>query len=264
MANNAFPFGQIVKKPDFPYFYSDSNLTISKYDNRPSDSIDEGIIFEDAILIPSSGYLLEGNHYLLRVNVKRNLSQQKYNVSLITVNDSQATNITSQYIGSYDVPIQVTNEDTSTIEIMFTPKTNGFNYILFALERTIKDDYSEYDSYSTEEQSIGRQAWKYITPVFLGRFTNILNQNNSTLVLVKMGIQATPGSLFCVNGQAIRVGPSGLYQINNGYEINFLGAAVKEQLKSNNSSQNQSTSSGMTDEQFYDYEYFAIDYREKT
>jgi len=29
--------------------------------------------------------------------------------------------------------------------------------------------------------------------------------------------------LMCINGEGIRVGPSGIYEIKNGYKVKFLG-----------------------------------------
>jgi len=28
---------------------------------------------------------------------------------------------------------------------------------------------------------------------------------------------------MCINGEPIRIGPSGIYEIRNGYKVNFLG-----------------------------------------
>jgi hypothetical protein len=46
--------------------------------------------------------------------------------------------------------------------------------------------------------------------------------------LTKIGIQGPPGMLMCINGEPIRIGPSGIYEIKNGYKINFLSFIRKE------------------------------------
>ena len=33
--------------------------------------------------------------------------------------------------------------------------------------------------------------------------------------------------LMCINGEPIRIGPSGIYEIRNGYKIYFLGFIIK-------------------------------------
>lgn len=39
----------------------------------------------------------------------------------------------------------------------------------------------------------------------------------------KIGIQSAPGTLMCINGEEIRVGRSGIYEINNGVYVSFVG-----------------------------------------
>jgi len=31
---------------------------------------------------------------------------------------------------------------------------------------------------------------------------------------------------MCINGEEIRIGPSGIYEIKNGYTVNFIGFAI--------------------------------------
>lgn len=33
--------------------------------------------------------------------------------------------------------------------------------------------------------------------------------------------------LMCINGEEIRIGPSGIYEIKNGYIINFIGVVPR-------------------------------------
>lgn len=269
MARNStvFPFGQIQKKidPNHPYIQPISGLVIDTYQNRPSDSEDENIIFEDKKITAQTNFLTT-QYYLLRVEIERGLSEQIIDVSLQNTYDPHAVGLTSQYLGKYIIPPKIsTKVEWSTLEIIFQPMSNDFKYIIFTLQRTVKDDYSNFDPYSTEGQKIGRtfkirlkqsenktseqeqQGQDVPASDAFGYFTNLVPEGKT---LVKIGIQSTPGSLFCINGQAIRVGPSGLYQINNGYKIKFIGAATLQQ-KSKNSQNNN----------LYDYDYFTIDYR---
>ncbi len=67
--------------------------------------------------------------------------------------------------------------------------------------------------------------------------------------LTKIGIQGPPGLLMCINGEAIRIGPSGIYEINNGYKVTFLGFIVRE-------SRQRKDRDGVPD-----YDYFIMDYQ---
>ena len=246
MASSAFPFGQYRRTTRFGNYVTPfANPIVAEYINTPSDSSGEGIKFIDNILYMTP-VLEQGIYYILRVKVPRTRVQQVFNVRLQDRNNQDNPSLTSQYIGRYVVPPQVANSTYSTIQLIINPR-NTYSYIVFELERTIKDDYTSYDE-SVEEssQTIGRVFT--VEPFYYGRFENI---NRDEHTFVKIGIQSTPGMLFCINGEGIRVGPSGIYQINNGYEVSFIGAAV--------GINDDST----TSENTYDNEYFTIDYRIK-
>ena len=54
--------------------------------------------------------------------------------------------------------------------------------------------------------------------------------------------------LMCINGEQIRIGPSGIYEIKNGYIVNFIGVVVKN-------STNSSTGELEQDNFIIDYQY---------
>ena len=53
--------------------------------------------------------------------------------------------------------------------------------------------------------------------------TTIINKS----ALLQIGVQSAPGLLMCINGEEIRVGRSGLYEILNGYKVTFIGFIVE-------------------------------------
>lgn len=252
--SSSFPFGQYRRESNFNYIqWQTSGITNSEYWNRPSDSINEGIIFEDRILSFANA-LTNGSYYYLRIKVKRNFTNQILDIRLQTSNSMDDASLTSQYLGRYEVPQQVTENEFSILELIIQPRAN-YSYIVISLQRTLKDDYLEYDEYNPNnaEQIIGRKI--EIESISYGTFENIISRMTgsgatSINTLDKIGIQANPGTLFCINGESIRIGPSGIYEINNGYQINFLGAAV-------------GVGDGITSQDTFDYEYFTIDYRYK-
>jgi hypothetical protein len=52
------------------------------------------------------------------------------------------------------------------------------------------------------------------------------NQNSSIVNFTKIGVQGPSGLLMCINGEEIRVWPSGIYEIRNGYKVSFIGFVV--------------------------------------
>lgn len=47
--------------------------------------------------------------------------------------------------------------------------------------------------------------------------------------VIKIGIQSRPGTIICINGEEIRIGKTGFYEINSGVEITYLGFGAELQ-----------------------------------
>ena len=63
----------------------------------------------------------------------------------------------------------------------------------------------------------------------------ILNRQNISIenkgTLKQIGVQGPPGLLMSINGEPIRIGRSGLYEINNGINTTFIGFIVEANEK---------------------------------
>ena len=47
-------------------------------------------------------------------------------------------------------------------------------------------------------------------------------QGNNISHLTKIGVQGPPLFLMCINREPIRIGRNGIYELNNGININFI------------------------------------------
>ena len=101
--------------------------------------------------------------------------------------------------------------DKVYFEKIFSP-LEEYPYLGFVLHR---------DSF---DESTPRQVTLEVDKI--GIINNI--KPNGNVPLTKIGLQAKPGSLFCINGEQIRVGKSGVYEINSGIPITFFGTADNE------------------------------------
>lgn len=101
--------------------------------------------------------------------------------------------------------------DKVYFEKIFSP-LEEYPYLGFVLHR---------DSF---DESTPRQV--ALTVDKIGIINNVKPEGNTPFT--KIGLQAKPGSLFCINGEEIRVGKSGVYEINNGIPITFFGTADNE------------------------------------
>jgi len=102
-------------------------------------------------------------------------------------------------------------EDWVTFEKVFTPD-DSYAYIGLILSRS---------SYDYRYVNTAREVTLRVDA--FGSVDNILPSVSKSFM--KIGCQSKPGSLLCVNGEQIRIGRSGTYEVNNGVPITFFGFA---------------------------------------
>lgn len=146
----------------------------------------------------NSTNLLNTEKYYFKIKIKRKEVKQTVKV---TLQNQDATDI--QKIATYRVPAATDLVTENLYETIFVPLTNNYSTIVFEaseLNLTVEDiDLKVY------------------------RIENILNLISITS-LVRLGVQAVPGQMFCINGEGLRVGPSGLYELNHSdIIIDFIG-----------------------------------------
>lgn len=133
------------------------------------------------------------------------------------------------------ITIKLKNDNSETVQTVKTNVSRGsgtvlitpigtFKYIVFELER-VTTDYTETNP-STGHH--GRQM--NISINRFGKVTNILTDFiNLQQPLTKIGVQGPKGLVMCINGEEIRVGNSGIYEIDNGMKINYFGVILKQE-----------------------------------
>ena len=173
-----------------------------------------------------------GESYYLRVAIQRNFIDQT-----ITVRLSDENGITYQYIDDFTINKRVDNVEPVVTEyvyyeVIFTPNAS-YPRIDFLLTRTT-DDYYPRINFQTgqlipnNQTEIKRKVILNQAECKLYKINNIFNGMSSPIN--KIGIQGPPGLLMCINGEGIRIGPSGIYEIRNGYRVTFLGVVLKKHL----------------------------------
>lgn len=118
--------------------------------------------------------------------------------------------------------------DKTTFELIFTPNSN-YNQIVFELKRLALDFYTD-----NGDGTSGR-----IMNIKILQFDRVINVISSYLAknyagmtsLKKIGIQGPPGLLFCIDGEEIRIGRSGIYELyNEDINISYMGFIIKDSL----------------------------------
>ena len=141
------------------------------------------------------------NSYYLQFEVKERMdSEQKFYLKL---RNNTQTEDNEQLVEEFIVPA---GNGTRYFEVTFTPNAT-YNQILWELQRTALDYQLDY----------GR-----LMNIIIKNYTRLINiistlkQTYSNMTyLTKIGIQGPPSLLMCINGEQIRIGKSGIYEINN-------------------------------------------------
>lgn len=152
-------------------------------------------------------------------NLKLSLRLQQENVYETTKNPPpQNLNVLYYTIGKKDGQ----NSDYFYLDIVFVPLQNTYNRIVLQIERNIYDAIYQNTSGPRKLKRNNNDVLEYK----LYTLNNIKPNNNSW---IKMGIQTRPGSLIVVNKEPIRIGRSGIYELNNGTKITEVMLASSDE-----------------------------------
>lgn len=161
--------------------------------------------------------------YYLNVRVQK-IWESSQKITIMLVNTSKTTDNT-QILETIDVEAGY-ESDYSTFEIVIPP--NGtYNQIKFKLERTLED----YNLVRDAEHNIyGRLV--NIEVNYLSEIINVIDKYLNSSIgntgrLKQIGVQSAPGLQMCIDGEQVRIGRSGIYEINHGITIRFLGFIVQ-------------------------------------
>lgn len=130
------------------------------------------------------------------------------------------------------ITIKLKNDNSETVQIIKTVTTSNevlitpiaeFKYIVFELER-VAQDYT----YNNGNGVYGRKI--NVTITSFGLIKNILGVGfmNLNQPLTKIGVQGPKGLVMCINGEEIKIGNSGIYEIDNGMKIYYFGVVLKK------------------------------------
>jgi hypothetical protein len=192
--------GQLRKGMVTSYYNSLSySLTNSTYKSGNYTFLDK------VIDTSSGGGMTSTNTYYLKFKVKQLLNYAQTFTLKLRTSATDTINVKNLKTITIDK-----GSDTLEFDLIFTPIVNC-TQIVFELERT-SSDFSIYDN---TYNCYGRVM--EITISRCCRITNLidyLSSNYSLTELKSIGLQAVPNFIFEINGEEIRVGKSGIYELD--------------------------------------------------
>ena len=198
--------------------------------NAPQYYIDINNIepFQDACIINNNGNFEAGTPYRLTFKIKSLLTSQKIIIKLVETEAidgvlQEKTDVGEEEIETITV-VANDDPDASSIqyEVFFVPD-KAYNTIKFELQRTSADF-----SISGENGIKGRQV--VITEYHIEEIENILAlEALNGRIIRKLGLQGPTGLTFVIDGEIIRIGKSGIYELyNDDLTIEFIGVILDE------------------------------------
>lgn len=199
-------FGQLRGTYNSPNFIEQqsfnftSDIEISSFDNT--------IFLNDGFSYPFN----TADSYYLQFEIK-SLENDAQTIYLKLIGGQEDA---TQLLQTYNIPPGEVGKEAKKylFEIVFTPNGN-YNTICWELLRNVID-YTDIN---------GQRRTNIVIKKF-ATLNNFITSNISNLK--KIGIQGPPSMLMCINGEQIRIGKSGTYEISNGIIINFISFIPKE------------------------------------
>lgn len=209
----------------------DSYMTALNYDFidlKTQSPLSQGVFFLDKAITLSEQNILQAiddtgtvvKSYYMRFKIyKKEDSEQLVTIKLVNTNKTEDN---QQTIKTVKIESGLEN-DYSTFDIVIAPNAT-YNNIQFILNRVV-DDYNTVD----ENNIYGRKM--NINIDSLKEIYNVIETLNPSIDnlgrLKQIGVQSAPGLMMSIEGELIRVGRSGIYEINNGVSIKYIGFIVE-------------------------------------
>ena len=222
-----YKFGQFRKSQLSSYLtpleYTLNDLAVQSSLSKGITFIDKGIDLDNALqALDSSG---KQKSYYIRFKIYKQTTKQFITVRLV---NTEKTSDNVQTIENLEIDAG-NADDYSIFELVLSPNDNhAYNQIYFELNRELID----YNTLNTDG-TYGRKI--ILTIDNLSEIYNVINFLQTSIenkgVLKQIGVQGPPGLLMSVNGEAIRIGRSGLYEINNGINTSFIGFIIEDDEK---------------------------------
>lgn len=215
----SYTIGQF-RKEMLGNYLNQTSMTKREIHTSPS-GISGDIYFKDAAFSMTNSFDYQKNYYI-KIQIKRTNADQNFSISLANLDSEEKS---EQFLKRFYVPAIRGDKDinkTAIIEIVFNPIIN-FSDVVIRLNRTSQD-------YSIEnpDGSSGRVFEIVDAGCACYEIINILNSIPSVTEFDKIGVQGPSGLLMCINGEEIRVTPSGIYETRSGYKINFMGFVITD------------------------------------
>ena len=220
-----YKFGQLRRTQIESYL---TPLTYTFKDIETKSALSQGITFIDKAIVLTGNNILQSvdktgtviKSYYMQIKVfKEEESEQLLTIKLVNTNKTKDNEQTLETITIE----QGKKNDFATFEIVIPPN-QSYDQIQFILNRVLID-YNNENEDGTYGRKVNMEILKLKEIYNVIDFLNPAIENTGRLK--QIGVQSAPGLLMSIEGEAVRVGRSGIYEINNGVSVSFIGFIVE-------------------------------------
>lgn len=201
----------------------DSYLTPLEYKQQNVVNDETFIEFLDPAMILSGTNIVTSVYsYYLKFTVAQRLdSEQKFTITLF---NSESETDNKQEVRTLTVK---EGQDSTSFEIIFHPVAT-FDQIIFRLSRMAMDFLLDNgDNTSGRIMDVTIEDFAIVDNVV----DTLASLYSGLDTLSKIGIQGPPGLMFCIDGEEIRIGRTGIYELyNDAIQISYIGFIIKDSL----------------------------------
>ena len=220
-----YKFGQLRRTQIESYL---TPLTYTFKDIETKSALSQGITFIDKAIVLTGNNILQSvdktgtviKNYYMQIKVfKEEESEQLLTIKLVNTDKTKDNEQTLETITIE----QGEKNDFAIFEIVIPPN-QSYNQIQFVLNRVLID-YNNENEDGTYGRKVNMEILKLKEIYNVIDFLNPAIENTGRLK--QIGVQSAPGLLMSIDGEAVRVGRSGIYEINNGISVSFIGFIVE-------------------------------------
>ena len=220
-----YKFGQLRRTQIESYL---TPLTYTFKDIETKSALSQGITFIDKAIVLTGDNILQSidktgtviKSYYMQIKVfKEEESEQLLTIKLVNTDKTKDNEQTLETITIE----QGKKNDFAIFEIVIPPN-QSYNQIQFVLNRVLID-YNNENEDGTYGRKVNMEILKLKEIYNVIDFLNPAIENTGRLK--QIGVQSAPGLLMSIDGEAVRVGRSGIYEINNGISVSFIGFIVE-------------------------------------
>lgn len=202
-----------------------------KYEEQPS-VLSEAIVFNEVMLNCNLSNVdstkTKKRNYFLRVKMYRDPIEEMLITIILQKQDGTEEDKT-QNLGT--VKVAKGKGENAPLEFdifdIVIPPNAEYDQIWFKVNRTLTD----YQMSNTDGKTAGKILRINTEELLLAEINNVIDVLNPAIEnkgrLKQIGVQSAPGLQMCIDGEQIRVGRSGIYEINNGVNVQFLGFIIE-------------------------------------